>query len=235
MALVTVATLKTRILQRADMEFSASVSDTEKYVKSAELIDLIDVSYKELYGYIARYSPRRPESEFSVTATGVATYSLASPDPLLILAVFRIDDSGINFYLTKHDHRLKPSLSITGDAISYRLSGNNIEFYPVPTSGTYKGIYVPKPSTLDDDADTLDGVNGWEEYIVCDVAAKLKRKEDSDPTVELLERDRILKRILDEARDMEMSESMVVQDVRHNINSTLPGGNFDYRPYYFFF
>lgn len=208
MASVTLATMRTRIRQRTDQEYSDS-----EFVTDAELTQLINTSYNELYGLLIRHSLHRTETVQTITANGAASYALPT-DRFAILGVFRIDGTATKSFLARHDHRKRPDTAVKSPAATYRVIGGNIEFIPVPASGTYEVVYVPIPGTLVDDADELDGVLGWEEYVVVDVAIRVLMKEESDVTDLKGERDRLHARIVDEANHAEMSEGLVVANVR---------------------
>jgi hypothetical protein len=89
-----------------------------------------------------------------------------------------------------------------------------IRLYPIPTSGqTYYVHYVPTTTTIDDSADVLRGINGWEEWIVWDVAIKCLLKEDRDPRNFMQERDRFFRERLDYALNLRRARPAKVQEV----------------------
>ena len=66
--------------------------------------------------------------------------------------------------------------------LHYRLSDKYIWFLPIPTGGQWLRIhYVPRLSKLENDTDVLDGISGWEEYVIVHacINARVKREEDS--------------------------------------------------------
>lgn len=64
--------------------------------------------------------------------------------------------------------------------LRYRLSGGNIWFTPLPVANqTLRLWYVPTFTPLVNAADTFDGINGWEEWVINDVAMKALVKEES--------------------------------------------------------
>jgi hypothetical protein len=103
-----------------------------------------------------------------------------------------------------------------------------------PADGTYHVVYVPGPVDLSADGDTIDSVLGWEEYVVIDVAIKLKLKEGTDVSGLLADRELLVRQIQDEARDEEMSESYIIADVRSGSERLLPGGDPLYLPMWWF-
>lgn len=201
---VTLATLKTRIRQRTDTENSEFVTD-------AELTQLINTSYKELYALLVRKSLQRAESVSTITADGSAQYDLPV-DFVGLIGVFR-NYGEYTTPLERFPEKLRPG-SLTGDATQYRLVNSTVVLYPRPSSGTYDVVYIPLPADLSADADTLDGVLGWEEFVVIDVSICVLEKEESDTTKLEYKRDRILKRIEDEAQMVEFTETARVQNTR---------------------
>lgn len=223
--MATLAQIRTRCFQRADMEYDPAVPAADRFVTNAECDALIATAYAELYGRLTMYGMHRAESLDTITATGATSYELES-DLWAILSVHRIDNSGEAFALRRHDHRLRPSSNFAAPAQSYRVVGNRIQFNPSPADGTYEVRYVPVPGTLTADDDELDGVLGWEEYVVLFVAARLLQKEGSHADADKLKMDarELMQRIQDEAQAAEMSEGTCIQNVTSGSGQPLPGG-----------
>lgn len=223
--MATLAEVRQRSAQRADMEYDPAVSTVDRFVTNTELDSLINLGYAELYGALARQGMHRVESVESITATGAATYSLPA-DLWAVLTVHRVDNTGEPAMLRRHDHRLRTSSTFAAPGSSYRVVGTSIEFNPRPASGTYEVRYVPVPGTLTADDQTLDGVLGWEEYVVLFVAARLLQKEGSHSDADKLKMDarELMQRIQDEAQAAEMSEGSCIQNVTTGAGDVLPGG-----------
>lgn len=216
--MATVAEIALRIRQRTDNEHS-----TSDFVDPTELIGLIDVHYKELYGLLVRFRQHQTENIQTITATGAATYAVDSH--YAIVAVFRVDGTN-RITLGKHDWRFKQDPSIVGLASTYRIANGAIEFAPVPATGTYEIRYIPRPTVLDDDADIVDGVLGWEEYIVYAGARDVYTKEGNLDAAGSMEsgRQRMEDRIKTEAANEEMTQSNRIQDVRSRADSVFLEG-----------
>ncbi len=56
-------------------------------------------------------------------------------------------------------------------------------------------LYVPLPTLPTQDADTIDGVNSWEDSIVIDVAMKMMAKEESDISALLIRKKALTDRL----------------------------------------
>lgn len=99
----------------------------------------------------------------------------------------------------------------TPDCMRYRLGGAQyagngtepcpyIELLPAPTANVaLRLIYLPISSVETDaespGSETLDGVNGYEEFIVCDCAARILSIEESDASYWVGRREQIRARI----------------------------------------
>jgi hypothetical protein len=96
-------------------------------------------------------------------------------------------------------------LSTTGIGLVYTLRYNSgtptsplVMILPKPRSGDeYIHTYLVAPADLSSDSDTIDGVSGWEEFIVLDSAIKCLVKEESTAQAQALmgERNRVVERI----------------------------------------
>ncbi len=200
----TLLQMRTRIRQRADMEHTEFVTDDE-------LDQLINTEYKELYGLLVRHSLQRTETVGTITADGSTDYDLPA-DFYSLISVFRVEGNA-RVRLPRHGERFRPG-PVSGPATSYRVVNFTLELYPQPASGTYEYLYIPVPTDLEVDADTLDGVLGWEELVVLGAAIKCLDKEEA--TTDHLERQKntLIKRIQDEAAAVEFTENWVVERVR---------------------
>lgn len=228
--MATLAQMRTRCLQRADMEYNATASDSERFATDDEVDGLINVSYKKLYSELARNGMHRSESDYTIAADNSATYDLPA-DLWAVLTVHRLDNSGVYIRLNRHDVRHRSNAAYSYDATSYRVIGSQIEFSPRPPSGTYVVRYVPVPGELTADADVLDGVLGWEEFVVVDVAIQLRLKEEAGVEELVREREMLRQRIQDDAQAAEMVEGQRVVDVRFGEYDALPGSFIgSYRP-----
>jgi hypothetical protein len=214
--MATLLEVRDRIRQRTGNEHD------DDFVTNLELNGLINLKYKELYGLLARHGLLRAETPFPITANGATSYALPV-DHWGTLAVFR-EDGMAPVYLTRHDHRTRTTSTRKGPASTYRVVGFYIEFDPRPDTGSYTVIYVPVPPTLVDDADELDGVLGWEEYVVVAAGISVLVKDKLDTTDFRFELAQLEQRIIDEAKAAEFSENPTVQNVRLP-RVALPGGD----------
>lgn len=99
--------------------------------------------------------------------------------------------------------------------LRYRIMGNQLMIIPAPSNGlTFRIWYVPRPSQLINDTDTVDAVSGWEEYIVADSCIKALAKEETDVSVYAAQKMMLLKRIEEAAENRNIGEPQRVTDIR---------------------
>lgn len=97
--------------------------------------------------------------------------------------------------------------------LRYRINGNNLYLVPQTQAGQYIRIwYAPRPNVLIQDIDMVDGVSGWEEYIVVDAAIKAMAKEESDVSVLMAQKMALLQRIESAAENRDVGEPETVSD-----------------------
>jgi len=204
--LVTKATLRLRARREADMEFSQLADDEEvdQYINdsAAEFYDLVLAQDPD---YFLNPTP------FSITLTsGVDTYALPA-DFYKLRGVDTQLSAVANQWITLEPFNFKQrnlynwapvNWNILGVAnVKYHLMGPTggvaqIKFIPGPLSPqTIRLWYVPACPTLVAETDSLDGVNGWDEYVVVDTAIKLLQKEESDTALLMARKAALMERI----------------------------------------
>lgn len=193
---VTFAQLVSSAKDRANMEKSTLITDAQwkEYVNKSKdsLYDLLISAYSDEY-YVTTYT-------FSVVS-GTTEYALPSDFYKLISCSVKSGQEYLPLkkfsYQNRNRNDFYPYRSNRFNfRYEYRISGSNIILDPVPSSNdTIELIYIPMAVNLSADGDLLKGFNGWEEYIILDVAIKALRKEESDTSD--LERDlaRIVERL----------------------------------------
>lgn len=108
--------------------------------------------------------------------------------------------------------------------LRYRVVGQNLWITPVPTQSQVMQVwYIPTVVYLSAPTDTMDGISGWETYVIIDAAIKCMTKEESDVGALELEKAALLKRILSAAEDRDASVPSRVTDTQ-SIDYGWPGG-----------
>jgi len=202
---ITLLELRTESRDRADMKNSTFVTDTElnNYINRsiAELHDILIQAYESDYIVKDIEFTTSNKQEFYPLSTVITDndfYKVKGIDAKLSGNIFStLDPFNFNERNRNQTSGVQSFLGVV--AVRYRLVGGNLRFSPVPDNGTtIKVWYVPVSTKLLLDADTLDDLNQFSEYIVVDAAIKMMQKEESDVSVLLLQK-RDLKRRIEEA------------------------------------
>lgn len=174
----TFLSLRSQALQRADMVNSEFISTTE-------IGEYVNQSYAELYEMLIQSGKDYALDSSTISiVNGTDTYDL--PDDFYQLRGVDVDVGGslpLNMVpFTFEERNMYPTDGTwSGAPVRYRLLGSQIKFIPMPT-GAYSATlwYHPAPPRMVSDSDTVDGVAGWEEYVVLGAAIKCLVKEESD-------------------------------------------------------
>ena len=185
-ASISLADIRTRVLERANMLSSTGASSG--FVSTAELNAIINGEAAELYEDVAdSYSDQFTTSLTFAVASGTNAYAVDASVWQLV-GVDRLE--GSNFYpldrcsLREVRHTSAMIWNI-GCRLRYHWASGTLYFDRVDASGSYRLWYIPEYVDLAADGDTLTYPNNWFEYIFAGAAAKLLAKEESDPSVQL--------------------------------------------------
>jgi hypothetical protein len=208
----TLAELREEVRQRADVE------DATAWLPNAELTRYINQSIARLYDKITQAD----EGNFvtlTVDNTSAGSNSLGLAGDFYKLIHVEVDLGGdkpqaLNRWSFKERHLYGSSGWVAGEPIAYRLTGSILNFMPTPEAAHALSIwYIPAITDLADDADTFDGRNGWEEWVVLDAAIKVKAKEETDIGELVHERDALWADICPSVAHQDQSGPDYVQDV----------------------
>jgi len=218
----TLLSIRTSAQQRADMVGSSFITD-------AEWNGYINASAKELYGLLVQkygdnYFVQLPPYEF--VTDGQSDYYPLPSDFFKLLGVDLQINNSPNGYVSLKPFQMAernkwtiPNLQIVyGRLINlrYRVMGNRISFVPRAAAGqTMRLLYVPRVTELVLDTDVLDGVSGWEEYVITDTCIKALAKEESDTAVFERAKAGLLARIESEAANRDAANPAVVADTAY--------------------
>lgn len=197
MASVTVASLKSKAKQKANMENSSFVSDAELlgYINegNAAYYDIIVSKFEDYY--------LADPTTFTLTS-GQSTYTLDA-DFYKLVGVDR-SEGGNNWYPLEQSPWRSRNRQTSNyyynrsyqPRVGYRLTGNKLRFTPEDNAaGDYRYWYIPLATILTDDADTIEDYNGFSEIVSIEAAIRMLAKEESDISYLLAERARIENRI----------------------------------------
>lgn len=213
--MVTLAELKTQSRQRADMEESEFVSDSE-------LISYINASIAELHDLlIASYNDDYIMSEHTFSADGT---SIEFDLPATFYKMRGVDVKFNNGNWTtvkrfnfnrRNEEQNSFAWNLVGlPYLEYRLVGSKIRFNRVPDAGMqFRMFFHPVASKLTLDTDSYDDVNQYAEYVVVDAAIKMLQKEESDVRVLAAQKEALRQRIISMAANRDANEPGSVTDV----------------------
>jgi hypothetical protein len=211
MSSITLAQIKLRARQKADMVNSNFIEDPEllNYVNEAYFTwyDLVVAAFEDYY--------LGDPTEFTIAAGAPGEFPLPV-DFYKLAGMDKSISAGTQdrFYaLTKTTWRgrnqTENSFSYYGlrPTTTYRIFKDKIVLTPQDSAnGSYKLWYIPVATPLVDDGDIVDTYNGFENLLILDVAIKMLNKEESDPSILLMERARI---------EAKMQEMLVDRDINN--------------------
>jgi hypothetical protein len=207
----------------ADMEDNDFVTDSEanNYINFAiaELHDLLVESYGSDYFL---------ESTIGATANGTADYALPTDFYKLRGIDVRINSSEwINVTKFNFNERNKyedfGAWTLLGISnIRYRIMGSNVKFTPTPDGNTdYQLWYIPVATKLSLDTDIFDDINQYSDYVIISAAMKMAMKEESDISVLMSERNRLIQKIEQSSQNRDVSEPESISDISAEVNDSL--------------
>lgn len=197
------------------------------FYTSQEMTSMVSQSYKSLYDKIVTaygddYYVATPYSY--TTGQNQQLYPLPPNFYKLLLLEVALNPQDPNSYVTVKQFMFRQKnlfnypnqytmYGITN--IRYRLNGNNIMIVPQTQGGqTLRIWFAPRPSQLINQTDLVDGISGWEEYIVADVCIKMLAKEESDVSVYVRQLQVMDKRLDEMAKNRNIGEPQTVTDTK---------------------
>lgn len=186
--------LRAAIRLRADMPSTDNPTDAfindEINRSGAELYDLL-IAADEAYNWSEQtFSTVGGTSSYPLDATfyklkGVDA-DMGGPAPLT-LKPYNFEERNIYRFRGVWDPYEKPR---------HMIRANSIQFVPPPDQTRQITVYYyPVFARMTNDADTFDGINGWEEYIIADVCVKLATAQESDASVFMAQKMAVKQRI----------------------------------------
>lgn len=206
--------------QRADMV-------NNSFITTQEWNSYINHSYTELYDMLVQTYGQEyyaASTAFMTDSRQPALYNLPSNLYKLMgvdLGISPANNAYVslrNFpFISRNEYLYgnTPTTYLGINNLRYRMLGNQIEFVPVPTANQQVKLwYVPRPNVLLADSDILDGISGWDEYVVVDSAIKAMQKEESDVSVLMAQKMALRQRIEAAGNNRDIGQSEGVSDVR---------------------
>lgn len=204
--------------READMVSSTFVTDTMAN-------DWIDTEVAALWDLLVEAAPERYALTTTIsTTTGTRAYNVPADfyKPLAVDRQWGADWIACEPWqiAERNDygngHATIPAYRIIGGG----LTGSTAQVYfePDPGTATYRLLYVQAPQLLTADGSTLDGVAGWDDYVVLGVAIRMKEKEESDYSGLMARRAQLEARIKRMARGRSSGRAARINDVRGSVS-----------------
>lgn len=171
----TLLTIRTSCKQQSDNVGQSFISD-------AEWNGYIQTFYQELYGRIVEafgndYFVQTPAAGYTFTTDGINTLFALPDGSGAPSAFFKL--LGVDAQLTSSTNYVSLKQFAMSERNKFSLFNNG-----VPMAGqTIRVLYVPRLTVPTQDADLIDGVNGWEDFIVAKACMVALAKEESDVSV----------------------------------------------------
>ncbi len=225
---VTLASLRDQARQRADMQNSGFVSDSELNVylnnSAWELSDIVVSRFEDQFIKVDSVTGLPPTYTISNTATN--WFTLPS-DFYKLRGVDRQQDSSSDNWFTLRKWNFAERNTFVSRGLrtaygmisaSYRVVGNQVQILPQSDStGTYRLWYVPKMTDMTALIDLDSTIEMWSEYVVVDAAIKCLMKEESDTSMLMAVKQGLKQRIEAMATNRDAGEPERIADVNGSI------------------
>lgn len=226
----TLAQLRSDVRQRADCEGDPHISDAEltRYInQSCAALHAKMVDVNELYFF---------QEQNLVTVAGVDQVNLSISNSFYKLLHVEVQIGSIWRTLDRWTfekrtlYRNASSWGLSQLPISYRLSraqNGAAVLVLAPTPDAAYPLIVASVQSFADlaaDADTYDGADGWEEWVVWDSAIKCLVKSEESIVDATRERDAVWARIEPQLHTPDLEQPAVVRDTAGAIEPPLPYG-----------
>jgi hypothetical protein len=209
---VAASAIISRARELADQETS---TPSTAFVDDTEALAWLNNSVGIWHGMLVKAVPERFETSENLTITGAASYALPATHYLTLGVDYQLGSTSW-YPLNRIQYQERTRFETTGDiAEGYYLRGATLVLLPAPSSGTYRHSYITAAPVLLA-ATEVDGANGWESWLVYDLAIKMMSKEESDPSALLAKQAEIKAEMDAAAADREASTPMRIVDTRLN-------------------
>jgi hypothetical protein len=219
----TLLQLRTSAYRRADQE------NLTLRFPTTEVTDYINEGIGELWDMLVSangYAYYGTKSTISLV-NNTTQYSLPADFYKLHKVIYVGSTAGGRLELDRLSEADEVALQVARSRVPlyYRVRAAYLDVYPAPFgSGTLELSYVPCATKLANDGDTFDGINGFEEYVVCYAARRMAVKDADFELANMIYQDmnRQIERIERMAADRDKGHPERVQDVRGAIQWRRP-------------
>lgn len=214
---ITLTELILRSKQLADMENGNFVSDDEwKHFINEEIDDIyaqfVNVDDGELFGAVAPTLTQIGDNAFQLPSdflrlvdvnvyTGNRWVPCNEADPQEYYQLLS------SKYTGKYNTRYFLKLNLDQDRYELFL-------FPAPATTEIGVRYIPEATSLSLGSDTLNWPSNWHQAVEAGSAARALIKEESDPTGNLMAREKCVARALKDIRSQKVSEIKTLRSIR---------------------
>lgn len=186
----TLLELRTRVRRRAD------VGD---FITDAEIDDYINESYADLFTMLVAAGENYDVSETTISISSATdTYSL----PVDFYKII-----GVDYKVTSTDQYIT-LFPFNENERNRTISGAS----SLPT-GTIRVRYATIPDKLTSDSDTVDGIAGWEKYVILDAAIACKDKQEMSTSTLMAQKREMQKKIEEKAMMRDIGTPATITDI----------------------
>lgn len=217
----TLASLRSEARSVCDQVNSTFVTDAEANV-------WINKAIKRLHGILVSADPTwHWETTAIATSAGTTEYALPSDFHSIIALDYVSGDERYPVEPYRFQERAFGTLALVDTwgfpRARYRILGNGqdgadarLVFDRDPGTGTYELHYVEVQADLAADGDDMDSVEGWDDYVIYDVASKMALKEQDLELAGVLSQNRelVARDIKARAAKRDQNRPGQIQDVR---------------------
>ena len=214
MKTVSVRELKDRIRRRTDQENSSFIDDDE-------MMEYLNSAYAEYYGLITTiYEDYNVSTADILTVADANIYNLPSSFFKLIGVDYNADTDSVSelqpFAFTERNRLGNVVSEVNGRTnIKYKIIGDTITFLPTPPANRKIRLwFVPAAPNLTKDTQLIDGINGYEEMIICEVAMKIMNKQEQEAGPFVAAKAAVMTRIKNEAPNRDAGRAPKIGDSR---------------------
>lgn len=211
----TLAALRTSAYRRADQE-----NLTERFPET-EVTDYINEGIAELWDMLVSANGNAYYGKSSTISLVANTGSYSLPADFYKFHKLIYNGPGTNTKIELQrlaEETENELLTETSQwPMYYRVRASSLDIFPTPRfAGTCTLYYVPCATKLVNVGDTFDGINGWEEYVVCYAARRMAIKDADFELANMIYQDmnRQIQRIERMSADRDRGNPQRIKDVR---------------------
>lgn len=171
------------------------------FFTTQDMFDLLNSSFTEFYDVLItafqNYFVKDPPYEITLSP-GTSMYDLPTDFYKSILMEELLSPNQSNVLFPFNELERNSIISTDTAAIPFT---------------TVRMRYIPAPPTFTDLLETIDGISGWDELIVTDMAIAMLESEESDTSALDRRKQRLLTRIQSNAQNRDITMPSVVTDI----------------------